>query len=167
MKNMVRVGLTALVVLSLTGCVGGIEPPDPSRSNVPVPQPTPSEVIVLPTAAPQATPRPTPTPTPPDVGEEVADYEVNGFHAQQLWDLCHTAVTAQYGSYNADFPGITDFQSLTEDGVRDANFDGKGHVAVFAPSVPAADGKPLAIWICEFSGDPGSPHLEYASLADR
>jgi hypothetical protein len=165
MKNMVRVGLTALVVLSLTGCVGGIEPPDPSRSNMPVPQPTASEVIVLPTAAPQATPRP--TPSPPDVGEGVADYQVNGFHAQQLWNLCQTAVTAQYGSYNADYPGITDFQSLTADGVRDADFDGNGHVAVFAPSGSAADGKPLAIWICEFSGDPGSPHLEYASLADR
>lgn len=96
----------------------------------------------------------------------MADYTVLGFSAQTVWDLCQDGVVAQNGWVDDEYPGLTTLGPLTADGVRDSPY--QGHVTVSAPSaVLQEDGRPMAIWICEFSGAPGAPHLEYASISDR
>ena len=141
------------LALTLVGCVAG---GDDERASTPSAPTTPEARSTL-------TSTPTPVPTP--VATVVADYTVRGFDAQQVWDLCQSGVVADNDWIEKEYPGTTTFQPLTADGVRDAG--DTGHVIVQAPSALLYSGKPSAVWICEFSGDPSAPTLDYAIMADR
>jgi len=117
-----------------------------------------------PTVTPAPTPTQPPTPTEP---AETPDYTVLGFDASQLFDLCQSAVRNQYSRWETSYPGMTQFQALAPDSLRDAQEDGIGHVAIFAPSAATTPEGYTTVWICEFSGDPANPTMEYASFADK
>jgi len=139
------------IVIGLTAFLAGCAPIDTSAGE--------------PTSSPVRSSSPDPAPSETATSTPVADYTVLGFDAQSLWNQCQEGVVAQNEWMEDTHPGITTIQPLTADGVRDAQ--DRGRVQVVAPSAVLQDGKPLAIWICEFSGEPASPHLEYASISDR
>ena len=123
------------------------------------------------TEAPSVTPAPAPPPTPtPDetepAPEQTPDYTVLGFDAAQLYGMCQEAIQAQYGEFDASYPGFTDFLPLAPDTLRDAQEDGAGHVAIFASSTWSDQGR-RQVWICEFTGDPANPQLWYATVGDK
>lgn len=147
---------------ALTGCASSSTSADPAR--------TPSATQTS-ASGPLSTPTPTPAvvptaPAPAVPAPAVADYTVLGFSAQRLWDACQAGVVAQNDWREETYPGITTLQPLTADGVRDAGY--QGHVLVQAPSALLQDdGQPMALWVCEFSGDPAAPKLEHADIADK
>lgn len=159
-KVALAVAATAAVLAVLSGCSAEAKPGPATASPTAPVSSTPSPIATLPTTQETATPLPAPD-------DQTLNYDVGGFNARDVFNSCQVAVAGQYAYLEPDHPGITKFASFGTDSVRDASTYEAGHVAVFAPSVPQEGGKPLMIWVCEFSGDPANPHLEYASFRDK